>query len=294
MVRLSVFGSSVLLLALIAGRPAAAGPVTFTGNVAHDFPVSNTDVTVIPGLTDPMNIGQPSWMTSSGFDSGWAIKDIRTNYDDKTDTLYVGVNTFTNSHGQTTVFGDAYGSGTEADPALEKKAGGFNPTKFGGDKSFTIAFAPSVPNSNPPAHGQGVFVVGIPANKADQGGPGLDGFNAATFKNTGLGLEYSYGKTLTQNLGTVAFEPSLQHPGLEFTIPNFSKIPGLKTGNGVWFSAYAGSAQDGGVGEFSQPWYLLPPHFPQVITPEPATVLTWTLVAGAAAWRIRRRRSSQR
>lgn len=290
MVRLSVFGSSLLIVALIGARPAAAGPITFTGNVEQDFKVTKTNnVTIVPGLTDPLNIGQPQWMTDAGYKSGWAIKDIRTSYDPKTDSLYVGVNTFTNNQGHAAVVGDSYGSGTQADPALQAKAGGVNPASFGGDKSFTLAFAQGAPLSE--QHGPGVFVVGIPADKANQGGPGLDGFNAATFKNTGLGIEYSYGKTLTQNLGTVAFQPSPQHPGLEFTIPNFSKIPGLNTKNTVWVSAYGGSAQDGAVGEFSQAWYHLPSSFPQVITPEPSTMLAWTLVAGAAAWRLRRRRS---
>src|SRR6185503_12751614 len=99
MVRLNVLGSSLVILALIGARPAAAGPIAFTGNVEQDFPspvVPPNGVTVIPGLgaSSPLNIGQPQWMTNAGYTSGFAIKDIRTSYDATTDTLYVGVNTF--------------------------------------------------------------------------------------------------------------------------------------------------------------------------------------------------------
>jgi hypothetical protein len=292
MVRLSVFGSSLTTLALIVAQPVAAAPITLTGNVGQDFNPADksANVWVIPGLSNPLDIGQPSWMTANGWNSGWAIKDIRTSYDPATDTLSVGVNTFTNSHGQATILGDAYGTGTEGTNPPGINPGGVNPPNFGGDKSFTLAFAPNGPQGSSSA-GTPVFVVGIPADKkpADgQVGPGLDGFNAATYKNVNLGLEYNYGKTLTQNLGAVAFEPSAQHPGLEFTIPNFSKIPGLDTKNGFWISAYGGSARDGAVGEFSSALTRIPSPLPQGI-PEPATVLAWTLVAGSAAWRLRRR-----
>ena len=61
--------------------------------------------------SDPRSVGPASWITSSGFNSGWAIKDIRLSYDAQSDTLSVGVNTFG-------IAGDADGNGNPgvADP----------------------------------------------------------------------------------------------------------------------------------------------------------------------------------
>jgi len=298
MVRLSVFGWSLVILALIGARPAAADPITFTGNVAQDF-ASAPKSGIVPGLVDskgapaPLDIGQPQWMTNNGWYSGFAIKEIATNYDAKTDTLYLGIEGFVNKNGQATIIGDSYGSGTEGDPTLQSKAGGLNPPNFGGDKSVTLAFAPINPHDQKTPTTP-VFVVGIPADKTDQGGSGLDHFNAASFNGSNAGIEYGYGKSLTQNLGAVAFQPDAKHPDLEFTIPNFSKIPGLNgTTNGFWLSAYAGSSQDGAVGEFAS-LAKISPTGPQIINhPEPSTILGWTLIGGVAAWRLRRRQRTR-
>src|SRR4051794_9988067 len=146
MVRRNVIRGALSILALLGARAASADPINFTGNVANDFdPLANKSVFVTPGMSDPMSIGQPSWMTQNGWYSGWAIKDIRTSYDATTDTLSVGISTFVNKNGVTTIAGDAYGSGTFGDPNLQRLAGGVNPANFGGDKSITVAFAPDSP-----------------------------------------------------------------------------------------------------------------------------------------------------
>src|SRR5262249_4566194 len=77
-----------------AAGAAAADPITFTGNVANDFNPANRGVYVVPVSDSPSSVGPASWMTAAGFNSGWAIKDIRLSYDAKSDTLSVGVNTW--------------------------------------------------------------------------------------------------------------------------------------------------------------------------------------------------------
>ena len=82
----------------------------------------------------------------------------------------------------------------------------------------------------------------FPANKTSSPAGTTVGFNVATFKDSTGGLTYSYGQTLTDNLGNLAYNPSAAHPDFEFTVKNFSKIPGLNAlTNGFYLSAYAGS-----------------------------------------------------
>ena len=285
-----------MTVALLGARVASADPINFTGYVWNDFnPSTNSQVQVIPGMSNPLNIGQPSWMTNAGWDSGFAIKDIRTYYDPTNDTMYVGVNSFINKNGTQTIAGDSYGSGTFSDPNLQKMAGGVNPPGFGGDKSITLAFAPDGASGSS-APGTPAIVAGVPADKSKAGAGTIDGFTVSTFNGLNNGLAYNYGTALPQFTGNLAFDPGAAtdgtiRPGFEFTIPNFSKIPGLSGSNGLWIEAYAGSAQDGAVGETQLPFFRIPNPASQVIGPEPATLAVWSLVVAGAAWRLRKRHS---
>ncbi len=291
-----LFYSGLALCALIAARPVSADPITFTGNVAQDFG-SGPGVTITPGLSNPLNIGQASWITNAGDISGYAIKNVYTSYNSANDTLYVGVNTFTNSHGVQAVAGDSYGTGVEGvtpstAPPGTGIPGGSNPTLFGSttpgsDKSITVAFASSNP-TDPSQPGTPIFVAGIPADKTHNG-PGTDGFNIASYVNNGGGIQNDFGATMTNNMGGLAFDPTQAHPGFEFSIANFSKIPGINPNAGFWLETYAGSALDVSVGETQLPFSLVPGPHPQEI-PEPATVVAWTVIAtGAAIRRLRRK-----
>ncbi len=292
MVRLRLIQLGVATLALAGARPAISAPITLTGNVASDFNVSGAVVT--PVFTNPSQVGEASFIPANGWVSGWAVKSVDTYYNTSTDTMYVGINTFKNASGATAIVGDADGNG---DPGGASKqmasAFGVDTPHLGGQKSVSVAFAPDGPNG-PSSPGTPVVVAGVPADKTTVG-PGLDGFNVASFKNQSIGtqtigIENDYGSTLTNNLGTLAFDPSAAHPGFEFTIKNFSKIPGLNPANGFWLELYAGSSSDVIAGEATLPLTRIPLLGPQIIhTPEPATLMTWTLVAGSAALGMRRR-----
>ena len=132
-----------------------------------------------------------------------------------------------------------------------------------------------------------MVVAGVPADKT-VAGTGTDGFTVVQYNATKAangGLAYSFGTSLPQYMGNLAFDPSPAHPQLEFTIKNFSKIPGLDPTKGFWISAYAGSSLDGVAGEAYLSWSKVPANAEQNI-PEPTTWLAWTLVAGAAACRL--------
>jgi len=286
MVRRVVFTVALLATALFGARPAVAAAITFpttpgtSGNAAQDFPVSNPNVQVItiPDAID--RVAQAQWMTDRGWITGWNIQDIRTLYDPKSDTMFIGLHFFS-------IAGNADGNGTPGVPdPLMVAAGGLDEAHLGGNKSITVAIAPT--NSGTPT-----LVAGVPADKSTAG-PGIDGFNVAAYKNTGLGIQYSYGNTLTNNLGQLLYDPSKAHPDFEFSITNFSKIPGLNLTKGFWLEAYAGSPEDVIAGEDFVGWTNLAiPAGEVVVKPEPATFVSWSLVLAGAAWNLRRKRRSQ-
>ncbi len=133
------------------------------------------------------------------------------------------------------------------------------------------------------------MVAGIPSDKT-QAGPGGDGFNVASYTGSG-GIQNSYGSTLTGHVGFVGYDPSAQHPDLEFTINGFNSIAGLNPTQGFWIKVYAGSPTDGVVGEENSQWIHVPAFAPEIGVPEPTTWLAWTLIGGGlACWRRYRSR----
>ena len=319
MVRHSVFRWPMALLALGWARPVAAdaitpagaptgtavSPIFATGNAETDLPSTSSSVTVVPGQAENA-VAQPQWMTNAGLINGYVMKDIRLSYK-KTDTLSVGVNFYG-------IAGDTDGSPNGGTNPLTTAAGGSNPPHIGGDKSISIAFTPVTAAG---VSADPVVVAGVPANKVGSPAGSLDGFNVATVNDPLYkisGIAQAYGMTLTNNLGALAYDPSAAHPDFEFTIKNFSKIPGLNAlTNGFYISAYAGTGTTIIVGKsaivdtlvappepqtLNQPQNLQnpPPPItpptpppPSVLTPEPTTILAWGLVAGGAGWRFRRR-----
>jgi len=265
----------------MAATEATAAPIQFTGFAAQDFnPAVDTNVHVTPVSSNPLNIGQSDWITNRGWVSGWSIQDIRTRYDETSDTLYVGVNTFKNANGNYAPFGQANGDpGGAATP--------YDPANLGGDKSFALAFA-GVNSTNVNQPGIPLIVAGIPADKS-LAGAGTAGFTVSQYdaSRASAGLAYQFGTKLDQFTGELAAMPSPSKPQLEFTIKNFSKIPGIDPESGYWVSAYAGSSLDGVAGEAYLSWTKIPANSEQNI-PEPATWLGWAMATGAiAAWRFR-------
>lgn len=283
MVRRNAFRWTLATLALLGARTVSAGPINFTGNVAADFDKNvDPNVSVISVDTDPTNrIFQLPEMTSHGFINGYAIKDIRESYDKATDTLYVGLNTYS-------IAGSAVGAGGSAMQAILTSHGGVDPAHIGGRKSITVGFAGINPN-DAGQPGTMIAVAGVPSDKS-VGGTGIDGFTVAHYKGmTTQGIQNNYGSILTNNVGNLAFDPSAAHPGFEFTIKNFSKIsPSLDPHQGFWIQAYAGSPDDNPIGE-EKTGFIRVPALEEFHIPEPTTWLAWSLVAGAAAaYRLRR------
>jgi hypothetical protein len=284
MVRRKPILGTLAVLALLAARSAMADPIQFTGNVAQDFTGTGT-VTIVnhpyagTATSNPNAVFQAPWITQQGSINGWVFKDIRFNYDKASDTLAVGLNYFG-------IAGDADGNGVQgkADPRTTA-AGGVELPHLGAPESISVALDLNRDKKYD-------IVAGVSANPS-QRGPGLDGFNVATYQPSSQGIENNYGSTLAGHLGKLAFDPQKGTKDFEFTITNFSKLPGLDLTKGFGFSVYSGSPVDVIAGEDAMGYTLVGGLSPETLhTPEPATLLAWSLVASAAAWRTRRRTCS--
>jgi hypothetical protein len=283
MVRVRGVARVLAVLAIAGTGPALAAPIQFTGNVASDFPLSNPSVTNTYVGEGAGLVAGPSGSTPNQLPSGFWIQDIRSSYDAATDTMSVGVQGYQNVAGQEAIFGDSSGN---PNPALDQNS------NMGGDKSIAISFAPISTSGGHQVPGTPVVIAGIPADKSKVGSGTIDGFTVSQDTNTPGLPQYSFGQQLPQFTGKLAFNPSAAHPDLEFTIPNFSKIPGLNPSKGYYMQVYAGSAQDIVSGEVSSGWFKVPALEQQTV-PEPATWLAWMLVAGGAVWRCRRSRPAR-
>jgi hypothetical protein len=280
MVRRSVFPWTVATLALLGVRVASAAPINLTGSVAQDFnPLTNPNVQSFGIDSNPAsNIYQTPYMLQNNEVTGWAVKDLRLAYDPTSHTMSVGVNTYG-------IAGDADGNGNPGtvNPADPGFAHGLDQANLGGQKSITVAFAANNPG-NPTQPGTPLFVAGVPADKS-AAGTGIDGFNVASYKGVTAGIQNNYASTLDGHVGTLAFDPSSAHPNFEFTVSNFNTIPGIDPSAGFWVKVYAGSPDDGSVGEENSQWIHVPAFAAETI-PEPTTWLAWTLlVGGGAIWK---------
>ena len=221
---------------LAGSRPALAGPISLTGNTATDFTAANGSI-IVPVNEGPGVIAGPDGSAPGQLVGGFDIQSIRLNYNAATDTMYVGIQGYKNAAGQEQIFGDATGN---PNPAADP-----NPN-LGGLKSVAIAFAPLTLNAaGKDVPGTPAIIAGIPQDKSMAGVGTIDGFTVSQYAANASGLEFSFGHQLAQYTGNLAYNPSAANPDLEFTINNFSKIPGLNLSNGFYLQAYAGAGRPG-------------------------------------------------
>jgi hypothetical protein len=242
MVSTSLGAISLLLFGLATALSASADVIDFTGNVANDFPIAATSSS-IEGR--PGSVAEAPYIIQNGWTTGFLIESVRFSYDAKTDTMFVGVQTYS-------IAGDADGNGNPGytDPQMAA-AGGINYAHFGGDKSLTMAFA-NISSSG--SEGNPIFVAGIPADKSVGDTSNTNEFTVATYNDTGRGLAYSYGTILNNHVGELAVDPSASQPNFEFALTNFSKIPGFNPAQGFYVSLFLGSQRAIVVGKEDIPW----------------------------------------
>jgi hypothetical protein len=304
MVRIRDVAWALAAAAVLAGpRAASADPITFTGNVANDFTAANNSVQTPIAIRDSHNQlvynsqGQltytsgPGWVAGADGTApnqlvgGADMKNISFNYNASTDTMYVGIQGFTNAAGQHEILGDITGN---ANPALDTDATGSTASAtntFMGLKSIALAFAPAVQTaSGHTAMGNASIIAGIPANKPNTTTPD---FVVAQYSAQGGGLPFSFGQTIA-NGGSLAFNTTAKTPDFEFTINNFSKVSGINPANGFYIEGFNG-LPGGTAGKSQFQWFATQPVPQNITAPEPTTWLAWMLIAGGAGWRHRRR-----
>jgi hypothetical protein len=255
--------------------------VNFTGNVATDFPATQSPGVVIfnssntPGIVHPdtMFFNPPFTPTPLIPTSGYDISGIAVSYDSTTDTLSIGfeqppANTASNPTGPV-IAGDADDNGN---------AGNVNPAVLAIDPFFTefpalggqdIQMFAFLDLSNA---GQPDVVAGfspnqppLPSNMSSNGPNPLapkpyevaQAIPNASEPQSGIP---TFGTLLTNNTGNVYLFNSAAHPNLEFSITNFSQLFQQETGHAltptsvIGLGAFAGSNSDGGINDA---------HFPE-------------------------------
>ncbi|MGB5051707.1 MAG: tandem-95 repeat protein [Caldilineaceae bacterium] len=193
-----------LISLLLHNGTALADPPIFSGDVETDF----TDAAVIV-INDPT--GQDVPMHSSyppGTVSGVDMKDLRMYYNEATDTLFVGINTYG-------IAGDVDGDGDPGGTsALLASFGGRDLANFSDLEGFALLIDVNEDN---------VFdVVAGVSNNRDIFGFSVNIFTGSPYTPI---FHDGWGTALTNHIGSVYANPSALAPDIEFTIRNFSQLP---------------------------------------------------------------------
>lgn len=238
--------------------------VNFTGNVPVDFPASQSPGVVVVPFSPSDFPSIPSALQPLVGVSGFAIRGVRVSYDSTNDTLYVGLDAPPSGNpGQGEVIaGDADNNGNSgtvnpAIPALEIPPNSQN---------FPFADFQDFPDFG------GTEYMGITLNFNGSGTPQVvAGFSqsnpiAPTPSNPNPPKPFEvaladpadlpvFGNQLTQFTGTVFTQNSPTAPNLEFSIPHFSQLYQMETGqtmtssSTIYIGAQGGSQNDIGIGE---------------------------------------------
>ncbi len=243
-----------------------AAPI-FTGDAAADF--TGPDTVMLADLE--ADVGMPSPDFSADARSGWDMRAVYLAYDPATDILYVGIDCIV-------ICGDADGDGDPnitgpilGKPASEGGLGGTDVADFGRGESFALL----IDTNNDFADGSGNFEVVVGVKNSDD----LSTFGAYVYTGSiGNQLRDAGWGAQLPNVTTLYAPPSATVQDLEFTIENFSTLPGFTPGEPVL--AYKvhmamGSIVDDGIGEDFAP----NPRTPVAITATPTTVPSATPTA---------------
>ncbi len=268
-----VFGAVCLVFFTISmSRGDSIAATTFTGDAAADFTGPNV---IVLNDRDTPDIGMPRPPYTDTDTSGFDLRALYMEYDPATDIMYVGIDCFV-------ICGDADGDGNPdaAGDILGKSVtdgglGGVDAPLFGAGESFGLLIDTN--NDFDAQAGTGNFEVVIGVNEADD----LSAIGAFTYLDE-IGFQLAgdtWGDRLPNTVALYA-APNSAAPDLEFTIADFSTLPGFTAGNGL--GAYQihlgmGSGIDDGIGEDfapdqSNPLVITPTPTPEAPTPTETVV----------------------
>lgn len=241
-----------------------AAPPAFTGNAANDF--SGSDVIKIEDLQG--DVGMPIPPFPDGTQSGFDMRTVYLHYDAETDILSVGIDCI---H----ICGDSDGDGDPGNAGeilgksiAEGGLGGADIADFGSGESFGLLIDTN--NDFTGSTGDFEVVVGVKSSStvAEIGAFSYTRRIGQQLANAGWG-------TQLPNKVTLFASPSESTPDLEFSIADFSTLPGFPAGQPITnYKVHMGmgSIVDDGIGEDfapnqSQPIEITPTPIPPSPTP---------------------------
>ncbi len=268
-----VFGTLCLVFFSISmtRSNSLAAPI-FTGDAAADFTGPNVIVLndrQLDGVNAP-DVGMPRPAYTDTAISGFDVQAIYLEYDPATDIMYVGIDCFV-------ICGDADGDGdpdTAGDilgqPVADGGLGGEDAPGFGEGEAFGLLIDTNADYDA--VAGTGDFEVVIGVNEAAD----LSAIGAFLYLDE-IGFQLAgdtWGDALP-NAVTLFAAPSSTAPDLEFTIADFSTLPGFTAEQGLGaFQIHLGmgSIVDDGIGEDfapdqNNPIMITPTPTPEVPTP---------------------------
>lgn len=234
---------------------------TFTGDAAADF--TGPSAIKIDDLTT-RDVGMPFPAFPTSTVSGFDMQAFYLEYDAATDIMYVGIDCVV-------ICGDSDGDGDPGGTSTTlADLGGEDIPDFGPGESFGLLI--DTDNDYTPTSGDFDVVIGV---RDDD-----DLSQIGAFVYTGLIGEEMVNEVWSTRLpNTVALfqSPSAAAPDLEFTIANFSTLPGFPAGQAPQrYGLHLGMGAlgiDDGIGED-----YAPDRIPVVITPSPMPTETPTVI----------------
>jgi hypothetical protein len=211
----------------VANSNAALTTITVNGDYSimanFDLILSNTEI------ADPYgDVGLPVNAPDGTF-SGWDITGLQLVYSGATDTMRVRINVGT-------ILGDADGvGGPGVTSAWLAGNGGFDIPNLGSSETAAVFFDLDQDDDYD-------VIAGI------SGSTDYYGFSVNVFSGS-FCPPYNFGTPLPGNAGSISPNPSATNPDLEFTIVNWSTLPGHDDSPGFCVGAFLGSQQDDGIGE---------------------------------------------
>ncbi|MCB0061358.1 MAG: hypothetical protein KDE19_04565 [Caldilineaceae bacterium] len=238
--------ATLLLSGIVIGgvwwsQPRSHAQPIFTGNAVVDF--TGPSVIRIPDDPADPDVGMPRQLPYT--DSGWDVQTVYLEYVSLSDTLYVGIDCFA-------ICGDADGDGDPGAASRElQRLGGTDSPDFAGQEWIFLLFDTNndVADQAAGSQGNGTFDVAV-GIKPDSD---LAEIGAYTWSGSVFVPQLGFGARLPNGVNAFA-SPSAAAPDLEFSIGDFSTLPGFPaTSNGtlafrVYVVAGAGQ-QDAGIGE---------------------------------------------
>lgn len=231
--------------------------VTFTGNVAADFPATQSPGVVI--LPDNANVQHPvigdAQLAELVGVSGFDISSLRVSYSPENNgTLSIGIEQPASPNdplGRPVIASDADNNGNSgtvnpAITALIPPLGVQDPPDFGGTEFMGIYL-------DFLGTGTGQIVAGF--SQAVPSGQDAKVFQVATANQAGPNVAPTFGAPLPQYRGNIYTQNDPNHPNMELSVVNFDQLYQSITGSALVptavfnVGAFAGSAQDGPISE---------------------------------------------